>query len=112
MTDITKEINVFNKFFSEKPEGMSKAEWIKQKRRMKKDRIEQEKQLKLDRRLEFKLTPIHLYEDQVDKIGCECEAEGIRQGIFCDTCKLITKVYSYMMKLFKDFAEGRSIALY
>jgi hypothetical protein len=100
--------HVFNKFISEKPKGMSKAEWIKQKRRMKKNRREQERQLKLDRRLEFKMTPIHLFEDQVDKIGCECEAEGIRQGQFCDTCRLITNVNSYMMKLFKDFAEGRS----
>jgi hypothetical protein len=57
------------------------------------------------------MTPIRLFEDQVDKIGCECEAEDIRQGIFCDTCKLMTKVNSYMMKLFKDFAEGRSITL-
>jgi hypothetical protein len=102
------EDHAFNKFFSEKPQSMSKAEWIKQKRRMKKNRREQEKQLKLDRRLEFTMTPIRLFEDQVDKIGCECEAAGIRQGQFCDTCKLITKVNSYMMKLFKDFAEGRS----
>ena len=100
--------HVFNKFISEKPKGMNKTEWIKQKRRMKQNRREQEKQLKLDRRLEFKMTPIHLFEDQVDKIGCECEAEGIRQGQFCDTCRLITNVNSYMMKLFKDFAEGRS----
>ena len=37
----------FNKFFSEKPKDMSNTEWIKQKHRIKKDRIEQEKQLKL-----------------------------------------------------------------
>jgi hypothetical protein len=98
----------FNKFISEKPKDMSKAEWIKRKRRMKKDKREQERQLELDRRLESKMTPIHLFEEQVDKIGCECQAEGIRQGQFCDTCRLITNVNSYMMKLFKDFAEGRS----
>jgi hypothetical protein len=87
---------------------MSKAEWIKQKRRMKRDRREQERQLELDRRLEFKMTPIRLFEDQVDMIGCESEAEWIRQGQFCDTCQLITNVNSYMIKLFQDFAEGRS----
>jgi hypothetical protein len=100
--------HVLNKFISEKPKGMNKAEWIKQKHRMKKNRREQERQLKLDRRLELKMTPIRLFEDQVDRVGCECEAEGIRQGQFCDTCRLITNVNSYMMKLFKDFAEGRS----
>jgi hypothetical protein len=89
--------HAFNKFISEKPKGMSKAEWIKQKHRMKKNRREQERQLELDRRLEFKMSPIRLFEDQVDKIGCECEAEGIRQGQFCDTCRLITNVSSYMM---------------
>src|SRR5918996_4950333 len=47
------EDHAFNKFFLDKPQSMSNAEWIKQKRRMKKNRREQEKQLKLDRRLEF-----------------------------------------------------------
>jgi hypothetical protein len=75
---------------------------------MKKNKREHERQLRLDRRLELKMTPICLFEDQVDKIGCECEAEGIRQGQYCDTCRLITKVNNHMMKLFKDFAEGRS----
>jgi hypothetical protein len=39
----------------EKARVMSEAEWIKRKRRMKKDRRIPEKQLKLDRRLEFKM---------------------------------------------------------
>ena len=39
--------HAFNKFFLEKPKDMSNTEWIKEKHRIKKDRIEQEKQLKL-----------------------------------------------------------------
>jgi hypothetical protein len=50
----------------------------------------------------------HLIEKRIRKLRCECEAEKMRQGIFCPTCRLLVKVNDYLLDLFKDAAEGRS----
>jgi hypothetical protein len=48
-----------------------------------------------------------LVNNKIDAIGCQCEAEEIRQGRYCKTCNLMLKVDKYMMSLFKDAAEVR-----
>ena len=87
-------------------DGMAKTE-KEQERRKRRLVREERKQLESDRNLEYHGTPSRLLSKRVDKIGCECEAEQMRQGIFCDTCKLLVKVNDYILDLFKRESEGR-----
>lgn len=88
----------------ERPDGMTVKEWKEKKRLI---RLEQ-KQMQKDSELEITSTPNWLIKQTIDKIQCDCAAEGILNGITCDTCKLLVQVNDYMMNLFKDAAEGRS----
>jgi hypothetical protein len=90
-----------------KPEGITKTKWIKDQRKKGRLHKEEQKQRKADRRLEWYGRPVNLFSDRIAKIGCECEAEQMRRGVFCDTCKLIVKVNEYMLELFKRTAQGR-----
>jgi hypothetical protein len=91
-------------FLYEKPEGMTVKEWKEKKRLIKLERKQRER----DSYLEITSTPNWLIAETIQKIKCDCMAEGIRNGVTCDTCKLLVKVNDYMMNLFKDAAEGRS----
>lgn len=90
--------------------NMTKAE---QKEERKKRRLvrEQHKQDKLDQNLEAYRTPSYLLYKVIDEINCECEAEKIRAGEYCDTCKLLVKVNEYMLDLFKRESQGRGTIL-
>lgn len=98
------QIDRYEDFFYEKPDGMTNKEWREKKRLIKLKRKQRESDL------EFQITssPNWLIKETIDKIQCRCTAEGLRNGIVCDTCKLLVKVNDYMMNLFKDAAEGRS----
>jgi hypothetical protein len=91
-----------------KPEGMTKKQWQKEKSRKRKLKREEEKEQKLNRDFEFRNSPQRMFYKMIDSIDCECEAEKMRVGIFCETCVLISRVRQYMLDLFKDAAEGRS----
>lgn len=91
-----------------KPEGMTNKEWSKEKRKRKRLYREEVKQRESDKRLEWDATPFRVFCKRVSKIECRCEAEAMRTGIFCDTCKLIIKVNEYMLDLFKNTSQGRS----
>ena len=39
------------------------------------------------------------------EIGCRCQVEDMRQGVFCDTCRLLVRVHKYMLDLFKEAAK-------
>jgi hypothetical protein len=90
-----------------KPERMTGKQWIKERRKRKRLQQEEEKHRESDEKLE-RQSPFHLFESRVHKIGCECKAEEMRRGIFCDTCKLIMKVNEYMLDLFKEASQGRT----
>jgi hypothetical protein len=53
-----------------------------------------------------------MFIDRLHKVsmGCECTAEGIRQGVFCKTCRLIVKVNECTLQLFKDGLRKMSTA--
>lgn len=92
----------------DKPEGMTKKEWDKERRKKKRLLREEEKEGKANFELRYRGTPNHLIEKRIKKIPCDCTAEKMRQGIFCETCRLLVRVNEYMLDLFKDASEGRS----
>lgn len=94
-----------------KPEGISKTKWERQQRRIRKNIREKHKQEAADQKLESEGTPQYHLREQIDEIGCECKAEEIRAGNFCDTCRLLFKVDQYMIDLFKRESEGRGTIL-
>lgn len=91
-------------FIHEKPDGMTVKEWKEKKRLIKLERKQKERDLEL----EITSTPNWIIVETIQKVKCDCMAEGLRNGVMCDTCKLLVKVNEYMMNLFKDAAEGRS----
>jgi hypothetical protein len=90
-----------------KPESMTDKQWIKERRKRKRLQQEEMKHRESDEKLE-RQSPFHLFKRRVDKIGCECKAEAMRRGIFCNTCKLIMRVDEYMLELFKKASQGRT----
>ena len=90
-----------------KPEGMTNKQWSKEKRKTKRLKREERNQEEADRMLELQ-SPHRLFRQRVDKIGCRCEAEEMRRGIFCDTCKLMRRANEYMLDLFKNTSQGRT----
>ena len=93
-------------YTNKKPEGMSDKEFIKKRKELRKQRKQENKERKADQVLEQN-TPFWILWNKIRIISCQCTAEGLRQGINCDTCKLFLRVDNYMMDLFKDVAEGR-----
>ena len=94
-------------FSHKKPDGMTNKQWIEEKRKRKRLRKEERFQEEADRILE-RQSPIYMFRQRVDEIGCRCEAEEMRRGIFCETCKLIRRVNEYMLDLFKNASQGRT----
>jgi hypothetical protein len=94
-------------FYRVKPEGMTNRQWIEEKRKRERSKREDRKERESDEKLE-RQNPFHLFKRRVDKIGCECKAEAMRRGIFCNTCKLIIRVDEYMLELFKKASQGRT----
>ena len=90
------------------PEGMTKTQWQKELRKKRRLRREEEKERELDRDFVFHNSPQRMFEKMIGNVECECEAEKMRAGEFCNTCVLISRVRQYMLDLFKDVAEGRS----
>jgi hypothetical protein len=94
-----------------KPEGMTKTEWRKEKSRKRKLAREEEKRRKKDWDLELHNTPKAMFKNEImiaAREPCDCEAEKMRMGIYCNVCKVWAKAYKYVVNLFKDAAEGRS----
>jgi hypothetical protein len=94
-------------FLAVKPKGMTHKQWTQEKRRRKRLEKEKEKQAEDDRKLERDTNPLHLFSKRIDKIGCRCIGEEIRQGKICETCKLIVKVDNYLLDLFRHASEKR-----
>jgi hypothetical protein len=90
-----------------KPEGMTNKEWSKEKRKTKRLKREERNQEEADQVLKQQ-SPHRLFRRRVDKIGCRCEAEEMRRGIFCETCKLIRRINEYTLDLFKNASQGRT----
>jgi hypothetical protein len=55
-------------------------------------------------------TPFRILGSKLDKIGCDCKTDDLRNGIVCNTCKLLLQVDSYMMDLFKNVATERGFS--
>jgi hypothetical protein len=91
------------------PDGSkTKTQWLKHL----KNQRRLEKQRTQEARADWKLrmnTPIHLLEKTIRKIGCRCKPEDMRQGVFCDTCRLLVLVHKYLMNLFKEAAESNRL---
>lgn len=58
--------------------------------------------------LETDKNPLNLFLERLAKVGCRCEAEQMRSGEFCDTCKLVAKINEFTLDLFKRAAQGRT----
>ena len=60
-----------------------------------------EKQEKLQAKADVALrskTPIRMLENTIRQIGCRCQVEDMRQGVYCDTCFINTCwIYSKML---------------
>ena len=97
---------------AQKPEGMTNKEWQREKRRKKSELEEQgvKTMTQYDRDVETKhqLSPWWIINHEMSKISCECDADELRVGECCSTCKLLRKVHANMSDLFKDASEGRS----
>lgn len=96
-----------------KPEGITKTQWLKEVRQKRKKIKEKRKQRRLDEKYEFLNSPQERYIEMLEGFrwggsACECEAEKMRAGICCKTCKLFIPLREYTIQLFKDAAEGRS----
>jgi hypothetical protein len=89
-----------------KPDGMTNLKWQKESRNKKRLIIEKRKQGQSDWNIKRNLTPLQLFSKRLDKISCRCEADEMRAGRFCDTCKLIVKINEYTLDLFKRASEG------
>jgi hypothetical protein len=103
-----KDIRIARDFLRKKPEEMTKTQWTKEKRKRKRLEKEEIKQQQTDSNLKQYGSPLSLFSKRVKKIGCRCEAEAMRRGIFCDTCRLLVKVDGYMLDLFKNASQGRT----
>jgi Rad51 len=65
----------------------NKTQWLKHL----KNQRRLEKQRRQEAQADWKLrmnAPIHLLEKTIREIDCRCEPEDMRQGVFCDTCRL------------------------
>lgn len=91
----------------QKPKGMSDKEYANWKKEYRKQRIQENKQNRADTAIK-EHTPNQLVYQKIMAIDCRCEPQDLRQGKYCDTCKLLMKVDSNMMSLFKEAAEGRT----
>jgi len=55
-------------------------------------------------------TPYHKFQDDVRRIGCQCDTEKFRlTGEICKTCKLVLKAHEYMLTLFRDASWGKTV---
>lgn len=86
---------------------MTNKQWQQKKRRERQKLREVKKERELNRRIE-RNSLLRMFINDIEKVECECEAEKMRTGIFCETCRLIPKIRQYALDLFKDAAEGRS----
>lgn len=105
------EIDLSNKKYAllnrnQKPEGMSNAEYIKKRKELRRQLIQGNKDHKTDEAIRH-TTPYHILSDTIDAISCECETEQLRQGIYCDTCRILKKIHTNLMDMIKDVAQGR-----
>lgn len=105
---LDKEFDEKSKLHWPKPEGMTKTQRLKEKRRKRRLAIEERKEREHNDKLWFESRPQWLIQKRIDKIPCACTAEEIRAGRFCKTCKLLVRVNEYMQDLFKNASEGRS----
>jgi hypothetical protein len=92
-----------------KPPELTKTQWKKEQSKKRKAEREANKQRKADYELENN-SPSWMFHRMTEElyIACECEGEKMRQGEFCDICKLVIKVREYTLDIFKAAAEGRS----
>jgi hypothetical protein len=91
---------------NQKPKGMSNAEYNAKRKELRRQRRQENKERKADQAIEHN-TPFWILWNKIRIISCQCKAEGLRQGIYCDTCKLLLISDNHMMDLFKDVAQGR-----
>jgi redox-regulated HSP33 family molecular chaperone len=89
------------------PDGSkNKTQWLKHLKNMRRLEKQQKLEAKTDVALRSK-TPIRMLENTIMEIGCRCQVEDMRQGVFCDTCRLLVHVHKYMLDLFKEAAKTR-----
>ena len=94
-----------------KPEGITKTQWAKEKRNKRRLLKAQAQEYRSDSKLRFEGSPSYLIGKRIDKIPCDCTAPNMRHGKFCKTCILLRKVNDYMLDLFKGISEGRSTVI-
>jgi hypothetical protein len=89
------------------PDGSKNTtQWLKHLKNMRRLEKQQKLEAKADVVLRSK-TPIRMLENTIMEIGCRCQVEDMRQGVFCDTCRLLVHVHKYMLDLFKEAAKTR-----
>lgn len=108
LVEEAKDIRLARDFLTNKPSGMTKTQWTKEKRKRKRLDKEEMNRQQLDSNLKQYGSPLSLFSKRLKKIGCRCEAEAMRRGIFCDTCRLLVNVNRYMLDLFKNTSQGRT----
>lgn len=79
-----------------KPHELTKTQWKKEQSKKRKAQKEEQKQRRADTELEHN-SPSKMFHWMTDELyeACECEAEKMRLGEFCDICKLVTRLRQY-----------------
>jgi len=104
--EIAHELMYGRKILHKQPIGMTKKQWIEAKRKLRRQQKEDNAKLRADEAIE-RTTPIRLFDKKLTEMyhACDCDADEMRQGIFCDICKIVLKVDEYTMTLLKREAE-------
>jgi hypothetical protein len=83
-----------------KPEGMTNKQWQDLKREKKLELKEEKQRRQSDKELESN-SPFHMLSKRIEKIDCNCKAEDMRQGRYCNTCQLLGRVNEYLEDRFR-----------
>lgn len=104
--EITHEQFYGHKILHKQPKGMTKKQWSEAKRRLRRQLKEDNAKRRADESI-LNNTPARLFDKKIDDmwLACDCDPDEMRQGIFCDICKIVLKIDEYTMTLLRREAE-------
>lgn len=95
-----------HKILHKQPIGMTNKQWTEAKRTLRRQEKEDNAKRRADKAILNK-TPARLFDKKIYDmwLACDCDADEMRQGIFCDICKIVLKIDDYTMTLLRREAE-------
>jgi hypothetical protein len=91
-----------DKILHKQPIGMTSKQWTEAKRKLRRQQKEDNAKRRADQAIE-RTTPIRLFDKKLTDMyhACYCDADEMRQGIFCDICKIVLKIDEHAMTLLR-----------